>query len=492
MGKAFIGVDIGTTGIRAGVYDASFTLLGTGSGKSIVRRGREGELTQDPDEIYLETAGAVKKALNKAGVEPRDVAAVSFDGQMAGIMAVDDDWNAVTPYDSWLDTRCAPQVERMKKKAHRKIIEKTGIIPSFNHGPKILWWKENEGDIFDKTASFIQPSAYVAGRLCGLSGNDAFVDWTYLHFTGFSDNRALKWDEELMGLFQLPRGKLPRIVSPLEIVGEVSGRQAKAFGLLPGTPVAAGCGDTASCFLGTGAVGEGIAVDVAGTASVFALTTGRFITDPEGTVYASRSVIEGLWYTMSYINGGGLSLVWFNETFAPDSSFAKLNRAVRAVPPGSDGLIFIPHLEGRAYPNDPDLRGQWRGFTRKHSIEHFYRSILEGIGYEYAVYKEKIAGISGEDLPFNVRVVGGGAKSDVWNQIKADILANSYSPIDREDVSTLGQALVAAAAAGYVKDLARKSREVIKIRKTFYPDAAAGAVYRSSVARYKKMLGETN
>jgi xylulokinase len=108
------------------------------------------------------------------------------------------------------------------------------------------------------------------------------------------------------------------------------------------------------------------------------------------------------------------------------------------------------------------------------------------------VYKEKIAGISGEDLPFNVRVVGGGAKSDVWNQIKADILANSYSPIDREDVSTLGQALVAAAAAGYVKDLARKSREVIKIRKTFYPDAAAGAVYRSSVARYKKMLGETN
>ncbi len=484
----FIGVDIGTTGIRAGVYNKEFDLLGNGEGRSIIRKGSGGEIIQIPDEIYDETANAVKQAVKTSKIDKRRIACLSFDGQMAGVMGIDKNWQALTPYDSWLDTRCSAQVMQIKEKARNRVIEKTGNIPSYNHGPKILWWKENESDIFREIQSFIQPGAYVAGRLCGLKGKDAFIDWTYLHFSGLADNRNLKWDADLTGSFDIPPGKLPKIVSPVSIIGSTHREEAELFGIPEGIPVAAGCGDTASCFLGTGAVEQGTAVDVAGTASVFALATERFVVDLSGTVYASRSVVEGLWYSMSYINGGGLNLEWFKTTFTPGDSFDELNKSINDLDPGSSGLIFIPHLEGRGYPNIPDMRGQWKGFTRDHTIGHFYRSILEGIGYEYAVYKEKILDILKSDSAYEVRVVGGGSKSEVWNQIKADILGSSYHTINREDISILGQAIIAAAAGGYIKDISETVKRIVKEKKVFHPDEKNHRVYSEYFSRYKKML----
>jgi xylulokinase len=486
--KVFVGADIGTTGIRAGVYDEAFNLLGSGSGKSLVKRGRSGEIIQDADEMYMETAAAVKEAVGKAGCDPEQVACLSFDGQMAGVMGIDEDWNALTPYDSWLDTRCSSQVSKISEKARDLVVNRTGIIPSYNHGPKILWWKEEEPGIYGKIRSFVQPAAYVAGRLCGLHGEEAFIDWTYIHFSGYADNRRLRWDDELTGLLGIDPAKLPRIVSPMDIVGHTGGDASPLFGVPAGTPVAAGCGDTASCFLGTGAVRPGVAVDVAGTASVLALATDRFIADTEGLVYSSRSVVEDTWYTMSYINGGGLNLEWYRENFASGRSFEELDRDIEDLAPGSDGLVFIPHLEGRAYPNDPNMRGQWWGFTRAHTGLHFYRSVLEGIAYEYALYMERILkNLSGETV-YDIRGVAGGAKSAVWCQMKADILGCNYSTINREDISILGQALNGAAAVQGVTDVRQAAEGIIGVKKTYSPDEGRHEAYRPYIDRYRELL----
>jgi xylulokinase len=486
--RYFIGADIGTTGIRAGVYDECFRLLSTGSGKSLVKRGKQGEIIQEAEEIYRETASAVRDAVNGSGIDPKEVVCISFDGQMAGVMGIDEQWRAVTPYDSWLDTRCSAQVAAISERAHDLVVNRTGISPSYNHGPKILWWKEKEPEVYDRIRSFVQPAAYTAGRLCGLRGENAFIDWSYLHFSGFADNRMLRWDEELTGLFGIDRDKLPSILSPVTVIGRAGGKEAELFGLYRGTPVAAGCGDTASCFLGTGAVRPGIAVDVAGTASVFALATDRFIADTEGLVYASRSVIEDTWYIMSYINGGGMNLEWFRETFARDRSFDELNRLVEEIGPGSEGLMFIPHLEGRAYPNDPEMRGQWKGFTRAHGLAHFYRSVLEGVGYEYALYMERILqNLRGENIT-ELRGVAGGSKSAVWAQMKADILGCSYHTIDRDDVSILGQALIAAAAVGAVKDIGEAAERITTVERTYTPDQKNHRIYRPWVQHYREML----
>ncbi|MBN1835045.1 MAG: hypothetical protein JW820_04285 [Spirochaetales bacterium] len=486
--RVFIGADIGTTGIRASVYDERFRGIGSGSGESILHRGAGGAITQDPEEIYRETAKAVREAVEAAQVEPGDVAGISFDGQMAGILGIDERWNALTPYDSWLDTRCAPQVAQVREKAREAVIRKTGNIPSYNHGPKILWWRDNHPEIFARVASFVQPAGYVAGRLCGLKAQDAFLDWSYLHFSGFSDTAAHAWDRELLSLFDVPRDKLPRIVSPLTVVGQVLPEQAEAFGVPAGTPVAAGCGDTASCFLGAGAVEPGMAVDIAGTASALALTIDRFSPDPTGLVYASLSVEPGIFYSMSYINGGGMNLEWFRETFAAQRSFEELNREIEGLGPGSDGLIFVPHLEGRGYPNVPHMRGHWKGFTRGHTLAHFYRSVLEGVAYEYALYKQSILSRLEHGMELVVRGAAGGAKSPVWNQIKADVLGCDYCTIDREDIALLGQALVAAGATGKLRDLRAKVRELVHVERVFHPREAATRLYQERIAEYSDML----
>jgi len=486
--KYFIGVDIGTTGIRAGVYNLEFELSGTGRGRSVLKRDAPGEVYQDPEEIYSETAKAVREAVESSDVNPGDIVSISLGGQMAGIMGIDDEWNPLTPYDSWLDTRCSSELEYMVKTAHNLIIEKTGIVPSFNHGPKIIWWKNRRPEIFKKISSFIQPSVYVAGRLGGLKGKDAFVDWTYIHFSGFADNPALEWDAGLLSAFGVPRKKLPEIISPVKVVGFTQSGAAGLFGLPTGIPIAAGCGDAASCFLGAGVIDEGTAVDIAGTASVFAMTGGKMVHDYEGMVYSARSVKEGLWYCMSYINGGGMNLEWFKKSFASGTSFDRLNSEAEKISPGSDGLVFIPHLEGRAYPNNSNMRGSWSGFTRKHSLPHFYRSILEATGYEYALYRKRILGLTGGGGSCEVRIVGGGAKSAVWNQIKADILGLVCSTINREDIGILGQALVAAEASGSISDMAGTVAGIVGVKDRFYPNMKAHEVYRGCIEKYRALL----
>jgi len=488
--RVFIGADLGTTGIRAGVFGEDFKLLGTGSGRSIIKKGTRGELYQDPEEMFTETAESVSRAIKEAGVRGSDVACISFCGQMAGIMGIGRGWKPQTPYDSWLDTRCAPQVEKIKQKAQELVILKTGNIPSFNHGPKILWWKENEKETFNSIKSFIQPSAYVAGKLCGLDEKKAFVDWTFLHFSGFADNQNLRWDEELTSMFDVPPEKLPSIVSPFTIIGETVESSSRLFGIPAGIPVAAGCGDTASSLLGTGAVKTGIAVDVAGTASVFAMTTTKMISDSSGLVYGARSVIEHLWYSMSYINGGGMNLEWFRNAFSPQTSFEELDREIENISPGSEGLIFVPHLEGRAYPSMPGMRGRWSGFTRNHTRAHFYRSVLEGTGYEYALYKSRIEYLLSSNVSYDVRVIGGGGKSRIWNQIKAEILNCPYSTVNREDVSLLGQAIIAAKASGYLKEVEEALRNVVKVKEKFIPNVESVKLYRKMVNNYEKILSQ--
>jgi len=486
--KIFVGVDIGTTGIRAGVYDEEFHLLGSGSGRSIIRRGSDNEIIQDPEEMYIETAHAVRNALKESRVDKRDIVCLSFDGQMAGVMGIDKNWRAVTPYDSWLDTRCSDQVALIKSKGQRKVIEKSGNTPSYNHGPKILWWKKNKPDVFSEIKSFIQPSGYVAGKLCGLSGKDAYIDWTYIHFSGFADITQLRWDDELTSLFKVPIEKLPKIVSPFSIIGTVTKDGGELFGIRKDVPVAAGCGDTTSCFLGTGALEKGIAVDVAGTASVLALVIDNYITDYEGLVYSARSVFEDEWYSLSYINGGGQNLEWFRNTFASQRTFEELDNSIEIIVPGSEGLMFIPHLEGRGYPNNPNMRGQWKGFTRDHEFGHFYRSILEGIAYEYALYMEKILSLSENDAIYNVRGVAGGSKSGAWNQIKADVLNCNYCTINREDISILGQAIIAARAVGHIKNVKETVKAIIKEENIFYPDKTRHEIYCGCIKEYQKLL----
>jgi len=484
----FIGVDIGTQGVKAGMYDRAGRLLGEAFRKSDLKRPAAGVVEEDPE---FQLASACDTIAECAARAPAGAAVkgIAIDGQMAGIIGVGEDGRNVTPYDSWLDTRCAPYITFLQKEAGAEILRKSGGPPSFNHGPKILWWKKERPEVFRRIRAFVTPGGYAAMRLTGKDGSAAFIDRSYLHFSGFADSRAGSWDKGLCRRFDIDPAKLARIVASHEIIGELCVDMAKRCALPAGVPVVAGCGDTAASFLSCGATRPGISVDVAGTASVFACTVTDFKVDEKGMVLScGRSAVQGLWHPYAYINGGGMNLEWFREQMGCGNDFEKLNAAAAAVQPAADDPFFVPHLGGRVSPGQPLLRGAWVGLTWSHGMGHLYRAVLEGVALEYGIYLKSLESLYGKGKVTEVRVTGGGEKSAVWNRIKADVLGVPIVQIPGAGGAPLGSALLAACGVGEVKDLDATAAEWIRTGAVTEPDPSRTELGRSRVERYTALL----
>ena len=468
--KYLIGVDLGTSGTKAALYQIDGKLISDASTEVPLFYPKPGVVEQENEDFYTSAAQTVKKCVESSGVEPKEIAAIAFDSQMAGVGMIDEDFNPVARFDSWLDMRCQPFIEWMDKEAGDRITQLTGCPPTCNHGPKMLWWKNEQPDIYRQTAKFVMPGTYVAGKIAGLKADQAFIDHTYIHFSGFSEAQKTIWSDELCERFGLDMDKLPKIIDPSEVVGEVSESSAKEFGLVPGTLIAAGAGDTAANALGAGIVHPGMLFDVAGTAAVLAGCTDKFVADTKNrALLTMRSVIPGLWNPLAYIGGGGIALRWFRDQFfnttrgkvipTSEELYPEMISLVESIAPGSEGLFFSPHLGGRICPSSPEMRGAWVGVSWSHSQAHFARAILESVAYEYAYYLKILTELLPELKLVEARVVGGGARSNAWNQIKADVLNVPYQRLMGNEFGAWGAAMIAGKAAGLIKDLAVHAEE---------------------------------
>ncbi len=494
-----IGVDLGTSGTKAALYQTDGTLVAEDSVEVPLFYPKPGVVEQDNQDFYMSAAQTVRKCLEASGVEPAQIAAIAFDSQMAGVGLIDEDFNPVARFDSWLDMRCQPYIEWIYKDAGDRVTELTGCPPTCDHGPKMLWWKHEQPEVYRRTAKFIMPGTYVAGKLAGFKADRAFIDHTYIHFSGFSDAQRGTWSHELCERFGLDMDKLPHIIDPCEVVGEVSEQGAKDFGLAPGTIIAAGAGDTAANALGAGIVRPGMLFDVAGTAAVLAGCTDSYVADRKHrALLTMRSVIPGLWNPLAYIGGGGLVLRWFRDQVFNTSRGEKLPVSedlypqmialAEGIAPGSDGLFFSPHLGGRICPASPGMRGAWVGVSWSHSKAHFARAILESIAYEYAYYLKILRELLPTLQLVEARAVGGGARSPVWNQIKADVLGVPYQRLKGNEFGAWGAAMIAGKAAGVIDDLATHAeRGAISNGMPCMPSEANYATYTPLVEKYIAM-----
>lgn len=491
----FVGCDLGTMGTKAALVDLDGQILGTAFEEIQLRAPRPGVVEQDLAEIEESAHRTIRRAFKAAG-EPADIAGVAFSGQMSGIGTIDQGFEPATHFDSWLDSRCAPYIREMSAHAER-VTRLSGCPPTYSHGPKILWWQRERPEQFRRIAKFVVPGAYVAARLCGLAADQAFIDRTYLHFTNLADTEKGRWSDELIDRFDVDQSVLPRIVDPLDVVGELTDEAAAATGLPAGTPVAAGAGDQTAASLGAGVADPGQAFDSSGTASVFALCVDRFAPDTaHQTFMATHSVIPGVFLAVAFINGGGLALRWFRDELAglgddPDA-YRKLDEMAASVEPGAGGLLWYPHFQGRVLPPDPSARGGWVGLTAGHHLAEMFRSMLEGIAFEYAEWARLIADMSGQE-PNEARVLGGGARSELWNQIKSDVLGIDWVRTEREECGVLGDALIAAAATGHVpvEDLAEVAGSWQTTGEPSHPDAARHRSYQSFMTAYRALSRAT-
>jgi len=503
--KYLIGVDLGTSATKAALYTPDGALLADATVEVPLYYPKPGVVEQENDDFYRSAAQAVSRCVAASGIDARDVAAIAFDSQMAGVGSIDEDFRPATRFDSWLDMRCRPYIEQLEREHGERITRLTGCPPTCDHGPKILWWRDEAPESYARVAKFLMPAGIVAGRMAGLPAEQAFIDYTFIHFSALSDARAGTWSAELCGLLGVDAAKLPRIVPPWEVVGAVTPAAAADFGLAPGTPIAAGAGDTAAGALGAGIVRPGMLFDTAGTASVLAGCTDQFVADVENrALLCMRSVIPGLWNPLAYIGGGGLALRWYRDQFyntrqgetqpSGEDLYERMCEAAAQVAPGADGLFFSPHLGGRICPAEPAMRGAWVGFSWGHTQAHFFRAILESIAFEYAYYLGILCKLIPNLALVEARAIGGGARSDRWNQIKADVLGVPYQRLQRSEFATWGSALIGGYAVGLYADLASAAAAAAELRGApILPQPDRGPVYRELAARYigwQKVLSE--
>lgn len=497
MSETVIGLDLGTSSYKAAAFDARGRMTALASAVPTTHSPRPGWSEQDPADV-VNTAVEVLRGLVAGGVDPVTVRGIGLTGQLGGIVLIDEAGQAIGQHEVWLDNRCQPYREALLRDHGQQVLGANGMHPYL--GPRLRWRAEAKPDEYARAAKALQIWPFVGATLAGLPAEHAYNDVTSIGMYGVADVPAGMWSAELCDLADVQLAHLPRIVRPDEIVGVLTDRWASATGLRPGTPIVAGVGDGIAGWLGCGAVEPGVAVDTAGSSDHFSIAITRFAPDPEQRVLTTfRSAVPGLWHVFGFTAGSGLSHQWFLREFCRglDESAAigpgawdQMEAAAAEVAVGSEQLVFIPHLEGRFCPDQPDIRGSWVGFTWKHGRPHFYRSILESIAYEYAHYLAAARRLGvGHDLR-QARVVGGGGASALWNQIKADVLGIEYLQLAPENYTCRGAAICAGVATGVYDDIVAAAKAGIEVTRRFAPDEAAHQRYQPYVAQYLAILDE--
>ena len=492
MKNYLIGLDIGSSFIKATLFDTAGEALASGKQDNHPLHPRPGVSEYEGPAMLEATYAAVRSVVEQGRINPREVAAVGADGMISGIIGLDEAGAAATPFSNTLDMRFAGQLNGVLATMHEPIRRACGSgQPTI--GPKMMWFRDDYPDLYRRTARFVTATGYVAGALAGLSGRQAFIDQTHLWATGLADVQAGAWSDELCRRMGVAAEKLPRIVPPTEVVGGLCAAAASATGLAQGTPVIAGLADQSAGFIGAGVTRPGQMASVAGTYPVLTLCTDVFRPDMgEALTEILGSAIPGLYQPSSFLIGGGLNHHWFGQTFAggtDQAHYAQLDELASRVPPGSEKLLFNPHLGGRACPTRTNYKGAWVGFTWSHRREHFYRALLEAVAFDQYLALGAMRRTYPQMQPREIVLFGGGARSGLWNQIKADVLGVAHVALGGDDMSALGAALVAGTAVGLYADLAAAAGAITRETTRFEPDPARHAFYRSYAACYADLLG---
>ena len=480
--RVLISVDIGTQGTKAAAVDLEGNIVAEAFQASNLITPRPGVVEEDPREMLSSVINTIKAVVERLG--SAEVLAVGVAGQMAGILGIGADGEAVTHYDSWLDTRCEPYITMMKEKAGDLLVQTTGAPPSYTHGPKILWWKHERPEVY--------ADCQVRGAQClcggapgGLTGDEAYQDYTtYI----FRFCRCPQY-QVVCGAVDLFKVTPDKRQDRSALAGH--GRPYTKHGTYAGCPAELRWWPAAVIppqHPWVQALPAWTALRCSGNGVHFLLLCGPLLPPMSPT---RPCFMPGRWCgpldTHGLYQRGGMCLKWFRDNFTAEQDYRQLDLEAGNVSPARD-LIFLPHFSGRVAPNDPYVRGTWIGLTWSHTRGHLYRSIMEGIGYEYKLYFNIIKELMGDYKFSDVRVIGGGAKSAVFNSIKASILGQRYAALAVKDAASIGAAVVAGYGVGVFDDFQKTLDSIITVQDQVEPNLEHFKAYAPHVERYEKAL----
>jgi len=473
----FIGVDIGTQSLKVVVTDDRLVPRGTARHSYRPDFPRPGWAEQDPAVWEHAMGRAIGDALSRAGVRPADIRAVGISGQLDGCVAVDDDGQALEPCLLWMDRRAADEVSGVPNELVRR---RTGIMVDAGHmAAKARWLKRHR--LAGRPARFHQPVSYMVERLTG----SFVIDHALASTTMVCALDQPRYDAELLDLFEIDSGELPRVDRADSLAGRLHDAGAALTGLPPGLPVAVGTGDDFATALGAGLVEPGRVAVGLGTGEVVGALHPSPLVDDEGLV-ETHPYPGGSFFIENPGWLGGGSVVWLMSILGLDHP-SKLDDLAASAPAGADGVIFLPCLSGAMAPRwRAAARGCFYGLTSAHGRGHMARAVLEGTAFAMRDVVERLDAMRVE--ADTILLVGGGARSHIWAEIRADV-ANRPVIVPRHvDTCPIGAAMIAAVASGSASGLAEAAASIGGESTVFTPDPGRKAVYDASHAAYRRLF----
>lgn len=476
-----LGLDIGTTGARTIAIDERGLVVATASAEYLLATPQPGWSEQDPADWWRAACATLRAVAAK--VAGREIVGLGLTGQMHGATFLDADDAPIRPALLWNDQRTAAQCAAITQAVGaERLIAITGnpALTGFQ-APKILWLRDAEPANYAQVARVLLPKDFVRLRLTGEAATDA----SDAAGTLLLDVRRRDWSPELLTALGIPREWLPTVYEGPEVAGRLLPGIAAELGLPAGLPVAAGGGDNAAAAVGTGIIEAGPVSVSLGTSGVVFAHADEFRPDPSGRLHAFCHAVPGKYHLMAVTLAAGGALRWWRDLLGLDD-YERLTAEAAAVPPGAEGLLFLPYLSGERTPHlDPAARGAFVGITARHTRAHLTRAVMEGVVFSL---HDGFALIRALGVPISeVRATGGGARSPLWRQILSDTLALPVRRVVAEEGPAYGAALLAGVAAGVWRDLAEAATLVRLRPEQDEPDPAHVPVYAEYAALYRAL-----
>ena len=466
---AVVGIDVGTTGVKAIALTPDGDLLADASHEYALSTPAPGWSEQDPADWW----SAAERALADVS-KGRDVVGIGLSGQMHGLVCLDGNGEVIRPAILWNDQRTGAECAEIEQRIGlERLISLTGnrALPGFT-APKLLWLRRHEPDAYRRIARITLPKDYVRLRLA-----DAWaIDVADASGTLLLDVEHRCWSDEVVAALEIDADVLPPVLESPVVSGQTTG----------GTPVAAGAGDCAAAALGVGVDHPGSVSVVLGTSGVVFAALPAYRPEPQARLHVFCHAIPGGWHAMGVMLSAAGSLQWFRDRIAPGVAFDALVDEAERWPAGCEGLVFLPYLQGERTPHvDPDARGAFVGLQLRHDRGALCRSVLEGVAFGLRDSLDLLRELGAD--PTVARVSGGGARSRLWLEILASVLGLPVETTAVSEGSAFGAALLGGVAGGVFTDTADAVRRTVRVADVVEPRADWVEVYADAHERFRSL-----
>lgn len=485
-----LGIDAGTTSIKAGIFSPDGRCAGIGRCEYQLDAPAPDRAQLNAETYWQACVKSVGEALSQSGLRPEEIKAVGVSSQGETTITLDKDGRAIYPALVWLDNRALDQADELARWFKKAVYSRTGIPEILPTWPasKIAWIREKEPRVFAKAARFLLVQDYLVFRLTGRIVTDGSISSTSLNYD-FIDNR---WWPDMLKAVGIEASQLPEIVAPGTMVGSLRPEAAAALGLDAHTAVVLGGMDQSVGAIGAGNYKPGIVSETTGAALTVQATIADPLIDRSEQVPVYAHSVPGLYLFCPVVPTAGMAFKWLRDTFFQDEmaraqaesadAYDLLTQLAKPIPPGADGLIMLPHLMGAYSPQpNPLARGSFTGFTLTHTRGHFVRALLESVAF---LLRQNLEAIERTGVSISeIRSTGGGARSALWKQIKANVCNRPIVTLANEDTALLGDAILAGVATGLFSSIEQGSEAMVAVSSTTHPDRQAAA-YAEPYRRY--------